>query len=451
MGTTSELVFISFPALSHLALMVEMARRPVNRNNRLSVTVLIIKFPFNSKIDSNVQSFTASVTTRICFILLPQLNPSLETSAMAFLNQSVESHKADVQGAIANLSARSLPRLKGLIVDMFCTSMIDVAVKFGIPSYVFIPLGVACSDTELDFPCFANPLPATKFLPAEMFMKEDCRIFLGHARKFRETKGILVNTFAELEPRAVEALADLGAPVVYPVGPILNIEVESKKGFEILDWLHQQPDASVVLLFFRRYGSFDEDQTKQIACALDRSGCRFLWSLRRPPAKGKLEAPCDYAGSRGEGFINQTASVGRVIGWAPQVAILAHRAIGVLMSHCGWNSTLESGWFGVPVAAWPQYAEQQFNAFQLVIELSLAMEIRRDYRRDLVKGSDSIVTTDEMEGVIRRLMEREEAKEMRKKVKEASEKRKKALVEGGSRYLSLGRVIEDVCSRQASS
>ncbi|KAF8041714.1 hypothetical protein BT93_A0346 [Corymbia citriodora subsp. variegata] len=404
MGTTSELVFIPFPVLSHLASMVEMARRLVDRNNRL------------------------------CYP-----NPSLETSAMAFLNQSVESHKANVRGAIADLSAHSLPWLKGLIVDMFCTSMIDEVVEFGIPSYVFIPSGSKCSDTELDFPCFANPLPAAKFLSAEMFMKE-CRIFLGHARKFRESKGILVNSFAELEPRAVEALAGLGAPVVYPVGPILNIEVESKKGFEILDWLHQQPDASVVFLFFRSYGSFDEDQTKQIACVLERSGCRFLWSLRRPPAKGKLEAPCDYAGSCGDGQCRES----------DRVAILAHRAIGVLMSHCGWNSTLESGWFGVPVAAWPQYAEQQFNAFHLVIELSLAMEIRMDYRRDLVKGSDSIVTTDEMEGVIRRLMEREEAKEMRKKVKEASEKRKKALVEGGSRYLSLGRVIEDVCSRQAS-
>ncbi|KAF8041588.1 hypothetical protein BT93_A0244 [Corymbia citriodora subsp. variegata] len=473
MSTTSELVFIPFPALGHLVSMVEMARRLVDRDDRLSVTVLIMKFPFDSKIDSTVESFTTSITTRIRFVLLPQLNPSPETSPMALLNQFVESYKADVRGAVADLSTCSLPRLKGLVVDMFCTSIIDVAVEFGVPSYVFIPSGVAvlglmlylqslqdeqhmdltklkCSDAELDFPCFANPLPAAKFLPAETLMKEDSRIFLGHARKFRESKGILVNTFAELEPRAVEALAGLGAPVVYPVGPILNIEVESKKGFEILDWLHQQPDASVVFLCFGSYGSFDEEQVKEIACALERSRCRFLWSLRRPPAKGKLEAPCDYADPTEvlpEGFIDRTAGVGRVIGWAPQVAILAHQAIGGFVSHCGWNSTLESIWFGVPVAAWPQYAEQQFNAFQLVVELSLAVEIKIDYRRDLVKGSESIVTADEIERGIRRLMDGEEAEERRKKVKEASEKSRKALMEGGSSYLSLGRFIEDVSSQ----
>ncbi|KAF8041587.1 hypothetical protein BT93_A0243 [Corymbia citriodora subsp. variegata] len=470
---TSELVFIPCPARGHLVSMLQMAKLLVNHNDRLSVTVLVMRSPFNSNVESRVESFAASIAGRIRFVLLPRQNPCQEKSPLASQYQFVESHKADVREAVAGLSACSLPRLKGLVVDMLCTTMIDVAVEFSIPSYVFIPSGVALlglmlylqslqdeqhmdltrlegTDAELDFPCFANPLPAAKFLPAEMFMKEYCPMLSDEARKFRESKGILVNTFAELEPRAVEALAGLGAPVVYPVGPILNIEVESKKGFEILDWLHQQPDASVVFLCFGSHGSFDEDQVKEIACALERSRCRFLWSLRQPPAKGKSEAPCDYVDPKEvlpEGFIDRTAGVGTVIGWAPQVAILAHRAIGGFVSHCGWNSTLESVWFGVPIAAWPQYAEQQFNAFQLVVELGLAAEIKMDYRRDLVKGSDSIVTADEIEGGIRRLMEGEEAEERRKKVKEASEKSRKALMEGGSSYLSLGRFIEDVSSQ----
>ncbi|KAF8041605.1 hypothetical protein BT93_A0259 [Corymbia citriodora subsp. variegata] len=448
MSATSELVFIPLPAAGHLVSMVEMAKLLVDRDERLSVTVLIMKFPYDSKIDSSVESFTASVTTRIRFVHLPQRNPSPEMSPMGFLYRFIENHKADIRQAVADLSTCSLPRLKGLVVDMMCTSMIDVAVEFSIPSYVFIPSGMAYlglmlylqslqdeqhmdlttlngSDAELAFPCFANPLPATKFLPLELLMKEDRQISMGHARRYRESKGILVNTFAELEPRAVEALAGLGAPVVYPVGPILNIEVESKKSFDFLDWLHQQPDASVVFLCFGSHGSFDEDQ-------------------------GQLEAPCDYADPvevLPEGFIDRTAGVGRVIGWAPQFAILAHRAIGAFASHCGWNSTLESIWFGVPIATWPHYAEQQFNAFQLVVELGLAAEIKMDYRRDLIKGSDSIVMADEIEGGIRRLMEGEEAEERRKKVKEASEKSRKALMEGGSSYLSLGRFIEDVTSQ----
>ncbi|XP_030543906.1 anthocyanidin 3-O-glucosyltransferase 2-like [Rhodamnia argentea] len=473
MTTKYELVFIPSPGHGHLAPTVEMAKLLVDRDDRLSVSVLIMKFPFDSEIDSHFESLAASIAARIRLVLLPLQDPSPRTSPLLFVHHFVESHKADVREAVAELSARSSPRLTGLVFDMFCTSMIDVAVEFGVPSYMFFTSGAAFlgimlhlqslqdeqhmdltrlkgPDAELDFPCFANPLPASKFLPLEVFMEEDRRIFLGHALRFRETKGILVNTFAELEPRALEALASMGAPPVYPIGPILNIKVQSEKGFEILDWVDQQPDASVVFLCFGSRGTFHENQAKEIAHALERTGYRFLWSLRQAPAKGMMKAPCDYpdpAEALPEGFLDRTAGLGRVIGWAPQVAVLAHSAIGGFVSHCGWNSTLESIWFGIPVATWPQYAEQQLNAFQLVVELGLAAEIKMDYRRDHAIGSDCVVTADEIEGGIRKLMEGEEARERRKKVKEVSEKSRKALAEGGSSYLSLAHFIEDVSSQ----
>ncbi|KAF8035228.1 hypothetical protein BT93_C1294 [Corymbia citriodora subsp. variegata] len=335
MSASSELVFIPFAAAGHLVSMVEMAKLLVDGDDRLSVTILIMKFPFDSEIDSRIESLAASVAARIRFVLLPRRSHSPRTSRRAFIHHFMESHKADVRDAVAELFARGSPRLAGLVIDMFGASMIDVGVEFGVPSYVFFTSGAAFlgvmlhlqslrdeqhmdptslkgSDVELDFPCFANPLPAAKFLPMDVFREEDCRISLDLALRYRKTKGILVNTFAELEPRPVEALASLGAPAVYPVGPILNIKVESKRGFEILDWLDQQPDASVVFLCFGSKGCFDEHQAKEIAQALERSGYRFLWSLRRPPAKGKLEAPCDYADPAEvlpEGFLNRTAGV----------------------------------------------------------------------------------------------------------------------------------------------
>ncbi|KAI6698803.1 hypothetical protein NL676_018922 [Syzygium grande] len=71
-----------------------------------------------------------------------------------------------------------------------------------------------------------------------------------------------------------------------------------------------------------------------------------------------------------------------------------------------------------------------------------------DCQRDLIKGSDAVVTANEIEGGIRKLMEgKGPAGERRKKMKEVSEKRRKALMEGGSFYSSLGRFIKDVWSQ----
>ena len=59
-----------------------------------------------------------------------------------------------------------------------------------------------------------------------------------------------------------------------------------------------------------------------------------------------------------EGFLHRTARIGKVIGWAAQIEVLAYSAIGGFVSHCGRNSLLESIWYGVLVATWPIYAEQ---------------------------------------------------------------------------------------------
>ena len=96
---------------------------------------------------------------------------------------------------------------------------------------------------------------------------------------------------------------------------------------------------------------------------------------------------------------------------------------------------------GVPIAAWPIYAEQQFNAFQLVIELGLAGEIKIDY----MEGSDSgIVSADSIKKGIEGIMEKDS--EIRKRVKNTSEVSKKALTDGGSSHSSLGRLMADVMS-----
>ena len=139
-----------------------------------------------------------------------------------------------------------------------------------------------------------------------------------------------------------------------------------------------------------------------------------------------------------EGFLDRTIKIGKVIGWAPQVTVLAHSAIGGFVSHCGWNSTLESIWYGIPMATWPLFDDQQLNAFQLVKDLGLAVEIKMDYLRD----NDYIVSAQEIEIGLNNLVNMDN--KMRKNIEEMKRISRKVMTEGGSSHSSLGKFIEDM-------
>ncbi|WCJ32665.1 UDP-Glycosyltransferase superfamily protein [Euphorbia peplus] len=134
---------------------------------------------------------------------------------------------------------------------------------------------------------------------------------------------------------------------------------------------------------------------------------------------GKMGIPTNYTNLTNilpRGFLNRTVGVGRIIGWALQGAILARQAIRGFVSHYGWNSILESLWYGVPIATWPLFSEQQLNAFELIIELGLAVEINMNYREDYGSDYVMVVSANDIERGIRCVMEHDSL--VRKKVHE---------------------------------
>ncbi|KAL7128721.1 hypothetical protein ABFS83_13G012900 [Erythranthe nasuta] len=490
----TELVFIPSPGLSHLIATVEMAKLLLNRDHRLSITVLIMKSPNNTAVANytdQISSNSSNTTSfrRPRFINLPgeeeTTTPTTTTpSSDTFIFDFIDSQSTHIRKIISDIIAGKqqqpgTSRLGGLVLDMFCTKFADIADEFGIPAYVFFTsgacsLGFFChlaslkfdqgqdltqykdSDMELSVPCFSVPVPA-KVFPATL-VKEGpmADIFLNRFRRLKDTKGIMVNTFYELESYAVDFLQSDGksqTPKIYPIGPILNSNNSVDDGDDdVSNWLDEQPEKSVVFLCFGTMGSFEESQVRELATALEKSGARFLWSLRKPGAKGsKRKSPTEYESFEEvlpEGFLERTKGIGKVTGWAAQVAVLSHPAVGGFVSHCGWNSTLESVWYGVPVATFPMYAEQQLNAFQLVKELGIAEEIRIDYKIDFKGDSPpEIVGAAEIEAAIRRLMAAEEeggGGGVRGKVKEMQSKSRVALLEGGSSYKALSLFTEDV-------
>ncbi|KAJ9705930.1 hypothetical protein PVL29_003849 [Vitis rotundifolia] len=466
-----ELIFVSVSAIGHIVSTVEFAKLLVGRDDRFSVTLFNIKLPLeDSAVTNYIHSVSASFSGSIRFVHLPELDSDSSSSSTNILfSNIIERQKPLVRDAIHQLTRSESGRLAGIVVDSFCTSMIDVANELGVPSYVYFASSAAClallfhlqtlkdhqgvdvtefanSDAELVVPGFVNSVPA-RVLPAVAVDKEGGRSmnFLDRVRRYRDAKGILVNTFVELESHVINSFVDGTTPPIYTVGPLLNLQHDNNQkqdgDLDVIRWLDDQPTSSVVFLCFGSAGAFHMDQIKEIAIGLENSGHRFLWTLRRPPPKDKMAISSDYVNFEEvlpEGFLDRTSKIGKIIGWAPQAAILAHSAVGGFISHCGWNSTLESIWYGVPVATWPMYAEQQLNAFQIVRELEMGVEIRLDYNMH----TSNLVSAQEIESRIRSLMD--DSSNIRMKRTKMKEKCMKALTEGGSSDSSIQRLIGNI-------
>lgn len=147
-----------------------------------------------------------------------------------------------------------------------------------------------------------------------------------------------------------------------------------------------------------------------------------------------------------EGFMNRTTRIGKIIGWVPQLVVLSHRAVGGFVSHCGWNSVLESLWCGMPLLAWPLYAEQKLNAFQMVKELGLAVEIPVTVSDHDKASVDPLIKAEAIEKGIRKLIMKEDGKVIRRKVTQLKEKSRENMREGGISYKSLGNFMRNIIS-----
>lgn len=459
----AELIIIPSPGVGHLVAILEFAKLLINRSSQISVTVLVTKLPNTPYVESSIKSLTES---RIRLINLPQVDPPslelLKECPEHYLTACMENQLQNIRTLVSDIIKSSSVPVTGFIVDMFCLGLIDVAIEFNLPSYLFmtsncmflnfmvylmnqydqnvIRAGFDRSGSDLVIPGFVNPVPVS-VMPNFSFKESGYVTFVELTRRLRDLNGVLVNTFYELEPLSIDVFkGDSESPTVYTVGPVMDLKgqgiLDKTQTSKIMKWLDDQPECSVVFLCFGSKGSFTPSQVKEMAIGLEQSGYRFLLCY-------KLSSPDDDALGRNQwldkdifpdGFLDRIEGRGMVCNWAPQVEVLAHKATGAFVSHCGWNSILESLWHGVPILTWPLYAEQQLDAFQLVKELGLAVELRLDTRR----GGETVPAKEIAEGVKRVMGEHE----VRNRVKEMSEISRKSVMEGGSSFASLGRFID---------
>lgn len=178
-------------------------------------------------------------------------------------------------------------------------------------------------------------------------------------------------------------------------------------------------------------GTLSRAQTIELALGLERSEQRFLWVVRSPNDEVadasffSNESETDPLDFLPKGFVERTKERGLlVLDWAPQAKVLSHASIGGFLSHCGWNSVLESVANGVPLVAWPLYAEQRMNAVLVTEDVKVALRPK--------VGENGLVELVEIARVVRTLMQGEEGKKLRCKMKDLKEAAATTLKENGS-------------------
>ncbi|CAN6337176.1 unnamed protein product [Urochloa humidicola] len=254
--------------------------------------------------------------------------------------------------------------------------------------------------------------------------------------------GLAVNTFFDLERGYCESYVRGGhVKRTYFVGP-LSLPLPSPPAGASGDspcirWLDTKPTHSVVYLCFGSLTHVSEAQLGELALGLEASGKSFLWVVRGNTSWMPPEGWKERVGDRGMAFT----------GWAPQTAILAHPAVGAFVTHCGWNSVLETVAAGVPVLTWPMVFEQ-FITERLVTEV-LAIGERLWPEGAGVRSTKAeeheLIPAEAVARALARFMEPGGAGDAaRSRVKELSAKAHAAMEEGGSSYNHLRRLIDDL-------
>ena len=196
---------------------------------------------------------------------------------------------------------------------------------------------------------------------------------------------------------------------------------------ECIKWLESKPPQSVVYLSFGSMVSLTREQIEEVAWGLEESGMNFLWVLRESE-HSKLP----------EGYKDTVKEKGLIVTWCNQLELLAHQAIGCFVTHCGWNSTLETLSLGVPVVCLPQWADQLPDAKYLEEVWEVGVRPKEDKK--------GIVRKQEFVKSLKVVMEGKRSQEIRRNASKWMKLAGEAVSEGGSSDKNINDFVDHLMS-----
>ncbi|XP_057546337.1 scopoletin glucosyltransferase-like [Amaranthus tricolor] len=463
-----HVVFFPFMAHGHMIPTLDIARMFVAHEG---VKTTIITTPrnaptFTKAIEKTIKSGASSINIELFNFPaqeagLPEGCENLEQALGPGTMDKFFKAAAMLRNQLEQFLEKTRPNC--LVADMFFTWSTDSAAKFNIPRLVFhghsffalcaleiIRVYEPYNNVSTDMEPFILPLlpheielTRSQLAPDLWKYKESEYKKRNFAIKESELKcfGVIVNSFYELEPEYADFYRQKLGRRAWHIGPVSlynrNIEEKIQRGkqvsideHECLKWLNSKKFNSVIYICFGSTIHMIPPQLQEIAMGLEASGKDFIWVVKNDDDLGGFEDRI-----KGKGLI--------IRGWAPQILILEHDAVGAFMTHCGWNSTLEAISNGVPMITWPMFAEQFYNEKFVTQILRIGVPVGAK-RYTTAPSLEDVVNQHDIEKALREIMEGNTADGRRYRAKEFKKLARKALEEGGSSSSDLSALINEL-------
>ncbi|KAK8458066.1 hypothetical protein SEVIR_3G295800v4 [Setaria viridis] len=478
-----HLLFFPFVAPGHLIPVADMAALFAPRGVKCSILATPVNAAvIRSAVDRANDAFRSAGAPAIDLSTIPFPDVGLPPGVESVVGLSSEADRYMLLEAIKRLRepfGRFLAdhRPDAAVADSFYPWAADAAAEHGVPRLSFLGssmFGRACHDSllrnnpleELD-PDDTDAVVSLPGLPHRVALRKGQMMDprknelewefdkLVNAAD-RRSYGELFNSFAELEPGYAEHYRTTLGRRVWLVGPLAHARKDSAasggagglapEAERCLRWLDGKPDGSVVYVSFGTLARVTAAELREAARGLQQSGRNFFWVMSESDTEGSQWMP--------EGFAELIDTEERGIifrGWAPQMLILNHSAVGGFVTHCGWNSVLEAVSAGVPLVTWPRHADQFYNEMLILDVLRIGVGVgagcyasKLDVRGEVISGEKIAESINKVMG------DDEEARMIRKKAIELCGKARSATEKGGSSYNDVEQLIKELMARRSS-
>ncbi|AES79659.1 putative soyasapogenol B glucuronide galactosyltransferase [Medicago truncatula] len=473
-----NVTFLPYPTPGHMNPMIDTAR--LFAKHGVNVTIITTQanaLLFKKAIDNDLFS---GYSIKTCVIQFPGAQVGLPDGVENIKDATSREMLGKIMLGIANIHDQIEILFRDLQPDCIVSDMlypwtVESAAKLGIPRLYYYsssyfsscaahfikkqkPHENLVSDSQkFLIPGLPHNIEITS-LQLQEYVRERSE-FSDYFDAVHESEGrsygTLSNSFHELEGDYENLYKSTMGIKAWSVGPVSawvkkvqneDLAVES----ELLNWLNSKPNDSVLYISFGSLTRLPHAQIVEIAHGLENSGHNFIWVVRKKDGEGGedgfLEDFKQRMKENKKGYI--------IWNWAPQLLILGHPATGGIVTHCGWNSILESLSVGLPMIAWPMFAEQFYNEKLLVdvlkIGVSVGSKVNKFWSNE-GEGEVAVIRREEIAKAVEILMgSEEESIAMRRRVKKLGYAAKKSIDENGTSYNNLMQLIDDLKSLKTS-